>query len=287
VKGLKRGRDGTLEVDLRSFSDQSWLARMRGDPFPVDPFLISRVLTAGMSEASVRDAEGHRILANFLRLVLHPDDFEELMRVRVTLHRQIGPLLQRHATTSGAVLIDAPAATFVPDESGTLPRGHAALRPEIRETQRLPQDKPGEVTLRFTDSTPGPAGTPPSPLPGPAFAPPSAPPARAGEPTGRLLWSGGRADLVAGTRYAFGRPHDGAPPRFIALEGAPIEVSRVQAWVELHGSEVRVGRAGANPVRVQGRSIQPGGEITVSGARVEVLLGETFAVTIVSAGHEP
>lgn len=272
MSGLKRQRDGIFEVDLRAFADQSWFARMRGDAFPIDPFLISRVLTAAMGEASVRDAEGRRVLANFHRLVMHPDDFDELMRMRVTLNRQIGAVLRRHAESLGAHLVDAPAATFVPDESGTLVRGHASLKPEIRETGRLPGDKPGEVTLRFDDEAPGvtPVVAPAAPSVGPAAA--------------RLVWRGGRVDLAEGTRYAFGRPHDGAPPRFIPLEGAPAEVSRVQAWVEVRDAEVRVGRSGSNPVRVQGRPIQQGGEITVSAPKVEILLGEAFPVAVELAG---
>lgn len=266
MSGLKRLSDGSFEVELRAFAEQTWLERMRGAAFPVDPFLIARVLTAGMSEASARDAEGRKVLANFHRLVLNPDDFEELMRLRVTLHRQIGAVLRRHAEGTGAVLIDTPAATFVPDESGTLTRGRAVLRPEIRETGHLPGDRPGEVTLRFDAAPPPTPVAAPAPAQGPAAA--------------RLRWTGGEASLVDGTRYAFGRPHDGAPPRFIALTGAPAEVSRVQAWVELTGPEVRIGRSGANPVRVQGRPVQPGGEITVQGTRVEILLGEAFLVTL-------
>lgn len=269
MSGLRRQADGTFEVDLRAFAQQSWMERLRGAPFPIDPFLVGRVLVAGMSESLVRDAEGRKILANFHRLVMHPEDFEELMRLRVTLNRQIGGLLRRHAEGSKGVLIDAPAATFVPDESGTLARGRAVLRPEIRETGQLPGDRAGEVTLRFDDAQAAPQEPPPVAAQA-AVTPPAA----------ALVWSGGRAELVEGTRYAFGRPHDGAPPRFIALVGAPAEVSRVQAWVEVRAGEVRIGRTGANPVRVQGRPVQPGGETTVQGDPVELLLGERFVVKI-------
>jgi hypothetical protein len=280
MSGLVRQRDGSFEVDLGAFSDRSWLQRLRGEPFVIDPFLVARVITAAMTEAAARDAEGRKVLANFHRLVMHPEDFEELMRLRVTLHRQLGAVLLKHAASIGGAVVDTPAATFVPDESGTLARGRAHLRPEIRETGALPSDRPGEVTLRFQPSPEPPAEAAPVDSGRPASAGTGGVTDGARAVAARLSWTHGAADLVDGQRYAFGRPHDGAPARFIALTGAPVEVNRVHAWIEVRGEEVRVGRAGTNPLRVQGKIVQPGGEISVREPRIELLLSESVVMTV-------
>jgi hypothetical protein len=80
-----------------------------------------------------------------------------------------------------------------------------------------------------------------------------------------------------GLRVTIGRPHDDPGGRFIALAGASSRINKQQAWIEVAGSELRVGRfSTANPVTVNGRLVQPGGEIGVDGdvARIDLSNGE-------------
>ncbi len=93
MSGLVRRADGSFEADLRAFSNLNFFARLRGDHFAVDPFLVSRLLNAALAQSAARDAEGRAVCANVHRLIMNTDDFDELMRLRVMLHRQIGPAM--------------------------------------------------------------------------------------------------------------------------------------------------------------------------------------------------
>lgn len=233
--------------------------------FVVDAALVAAVLRDGMDATNQRDANGRTILANAFRLVLHPDDFEELMRLRRLLQDQIGPVLVSHAATRRALLVDAPVATFVPDESGTLTRGKASLTCEIKDAPASGQAG-REVTMRFAAVDPSGGPTTTRVTDGPVAA--------------LLSWTGGQQTLHQGIRYAFGRPHDGAPSGFISLTGAPDVVSRTHAWVEVGAAGIRIGRIGQNPVRVENRPLAHGGDIELTLASARILLGESFEVLV-------
>lgn len=274
MSGLKAAAEaGSFEVDLAWFAPGWKVFRPRA--FVVDPALVASVLTAALPQGQRLDARRRPIYANHFTLVMHPVDFDQLMQLRVRLHRDIGPVLAEAVRAGKADVVGPLVATFVPDESGRLVRGWAALRGQFLEVDRLPGEVAGEVTVRFDDPV---VATPVTPVV-PALSAPDA--VTLAPPGARLSWPGGRAELTSGVRYVLGRPHDGPPRRFVALAGAGSAINRQQAWIEVGDDGVRIGRfADANPVVVRGRPVQPGGELAVAAGEVELVLSQELRVML-------
>lgn len=97
-----------------------------------------------------------------------------------------------------------------------------------------------------------------------------APTVRVGEPdaaevSGLLLaWSGGTARVPLGRRVVVGRAHPGAVGAVVPLVGVDGRVNKRQLFVEADGEGALIGRLpAANPVHVEGRLLQPGGQLRV------------------------
>lgn len=70
-----------------------------------------------------------------------------------------------------------------------------------------------------------------------------------------------------------GRPHDGAPANFVALEGASNRISKLHIAVENGATGVMISRPSqANPLDVADRPVQRGGKRLVEQLPVEIKL---------------
>ena len=102
-----------------------------------------------------------------------------------------------------------------------------------------------------------------------------------------LAWSGQQVTIQAGQRVMVGRYHDGSPKDFVGLEGASNRISKHHLTVANGARGVTIHRpAGANPLAVNGRSIERGGECFVEQLPVELKLsnGEVVLRLLPQAG---
>jgi hypothetical protein len=90
-----------------------------------------------------------------------------------------------------------------------------------------------------------------------------------------LVWPGGSAPLAQGVRVIVGRPHVGPASGFVPLHGAMATVNKRHALVEPTAEGAIVGRLlRANPVQVNGKLVQAGSEIEVTGFPIEISLSD-------------
>jgi hypothetical protein len=65
------------------------------------------------------------------------------------------------------------------------------------------------------------------------------------------------------------------------LVGAGATVNKVQAWIEVQRDGVRIGRLSqANPVQVDGRVLQPGGDVDVARGAVVLRLSNELEISV-------
>ncbi|MEM6927603.1 MAG: hypothetical protein AAF602_11780, partial [Myxococcota bacterium] len=100
-----------------------------------------------------------------------------------------------------------------------------------------------------------------------------------------LAWGEHTAPVTPGLRVVLGRPHPDAAGSFVALHGAPNEINRRHLFIEAgpDGSAV-IGRlSSANAVQVNGRLVQPGGQLAVTRLPVEISLSKGALVISLEA----
>ncbi|HUQ06191.1 MAG TPA: FhaA domain-containing protein [Kofleriaceae bacterium] len=245
----------------------------------IDPYLLARAVAEVMHACTFRTARGGRLLWNEYRVILARADFDLVRALQGPLERDLGAALADEAAATGAELVGDLRVSVVYDESDELRGGDGMIRVAFQPTEQLASPRSGELTVRFDAAQ----------LSGLMRAVGSTETVivqdtGAGLGSVRLRWSGGDAHLAAGTTFALGRPHAGAPSPFIALDGANARVNKQQLWLAAAGASVRVGRyPAANPVHVNGKALAPGEEIVV-GVPAEIVLSKGELTLSVIAG---
>jgi hypothetical protein len=246
----------------------------------VDPFLLARAVAEVMAACTFRTARGGRLLWNEYRVILARADFELVRALQGPLERDLGSALAEEAAATGAELVGELRVSVVYDESDELRPGDATIRVAFQPTEQLAAPRSGELTVRFDAAQ----------LTGLMRAVGSTETVivqdtGAGVGSVKVRWSGGDALLAAGTTFAVGRPHAGAPSPFIALAGASPRINKQQLWLAAAGgASVRVGRYPAgNPVHVNGKALSPGEETTVA-VPAEIVLSRGELTLSVTAG---
>jgi hypothetical protein len=245
----------------------------------VDPYLLARAVAEVMHACTFRTARGGRLLWNEYRVILARGDFDSVRALQGPLERDLGAALAEEAAATGAELVGELRVSVVYDESDELRTGEATVRVAFQPTEKLAAPLSGELTVRFDAAQ----------MNGLMRAVGSTETVivqdtGAGVGGARLRWTGGDAQLAAGTTFALGRPHAGAPSPFIALTGASARVNKQQLWLAAAGASVRVGRyPAANPVHVNGRALSPGEEVVVA-VPAEIVLSKGELTLSVIAG---
>lgn len=215
----------------------------------IDPYLIGRAIAEVMRACTSRSASGRALLWNEYRVVLSRADFDAIGPLGASLEGDLEAAAALEAETREAELVGEVRVSVVLDESDELTAGEAVVRVAFVPAARPSDAARGLETVR--------EGT------APIVRPPRVAAAREASARGyRLVWPGGEVALAAGRRYVLGRPHPGAPPRFVALEGASARINKLQLELTLGASSVTVHRLpAANPVEVAGEAVRAGAEL--------------------------
>lgn len=227
----------------------------------VDPFLICRAIVEIMRQASLRSPAGRTLLWNEYRMLLPAADLEPLRPLELRLRRELEAELAAEAARLGAEVAGDLRVHLVADESGELAAGEAVVRVGFgRDAFAVGA---GDMTVQISGHTISGA------IENATVLPDTSPAARAC----RLSWAGGAASLPPGVQSRIGRPHAGAPDRFVALAGASARISKQHLWVTPGPAAIAIGRfAGANPVEVAGELIAAGQAIEVAELPVDISL---------------
>jgi|GEM_PF-1740506 len=256
-----RGELGGVSGRFRWFADRRRVT--------LDPSLIGHALRAVMARCPTRSALDERlILWNEFWIILAPDDHEQLQPLLARLTTELDTVIRHTVTELAADLLAEPVVRIVADDEDRTPQGTGEVRARYNDRVRAVPSRAGELTVRVgeIEATRG-----------------AQPTQRIAEPAVHgdlhLAWQAGAGDaaqealLAGGARVQLGRPHAGAPRRFIPLLGASRRINKCQLVIENCGDKVIITRlAHANPVQVTGRLIQPGGRLEVERLPARVSL---------------
>ncbi|MEQ1506110.1 MAG: hypothetical protein ABMB14_28010 [Myxococcota bacterium] len=262
MRGVTREQPDAFRVDLRVMAGGRWWP-LGGKAPRVDPHLVATAVLGLIGECSDRDARGRPLVWNRYRLFLSQADYDNLRPLLDRLRVDLGELMQERLDAIGAGVVgplqlDVLVAEDTPQASGT-----------------------AIVQVGFQPGAPAPTATPDATVRAGRYADEaiSGTTHRVAEPTGSavavLVWPGGSAFLAEGVRSVLGRPHPGSSGSFVPLHGATPTINKRQLFVEPTDGGAIVGRlAGANPVQVNGRLLQPGGEVELAGFPIHLSLSD-------------
>lgn len=278
---VTRRGEQSFEVDLSMMGRGGFFQRLWRRPVRVDPHAVAKAVFAVMDECRDRDVRGQRMMWNDYRIFLSQADFDQLAPLVGSLERDLAALLQQRFHESDATVVGGLRVDLMVSEGERLPAGRvvvqAAFVPYATDIKEA--GAPGAVTVRADRQ----AARRPAPEPTRRVADPGA------ATIGGLRVSWGQHDTAVGVgvRVVLGRPHPDASGSFVPLEGAPNEVNRRQLFIEAStGGGAIVGRlSGANAVQVNGRLIQPGGQLAVAELPVEISLTDGALVLEVEGAH--
>ncbi len=262
-KALTDDGDHRYTVDFRALRWGKVGAMLRNEQVQVDPHLISEALCAVMRRCTVRDARGDALVWNEYKIFLARADHSRLRPLETRLHGDLPGLLHEQLLEQKADLVGDLCVRLMVDEAGDVEESNAIVLVGFVPNKDLASSSDDEVTVRVNKQ-------------GRRVAE-AANTQRIEEPASgdgvHIVMAQGRRFLPAGTRVMIGRPHPNAPPNFLALAGADKTINKRQLWLEADEHGVIVGRmSNANPVQVNGRLVQPGGELLVEALPVELSL---------------
>lgn len=266
------GEAGRFRVDFGALG-RGLFARMLGGPVEVDPYRLALALKAVVGKCQVRDAHARRIVWNEFVFFLSSSDLRRLKELQGQFATDVPAVLEEAASKLGARTVGDWVVRLLADEASDLPAGHGELHANCVDNGDLGAAQDNEMTVRVR---PGKALDPGTKRIADTPAP--------SEGGVRVIWPGGETFVGNDKRVQLGRPHNNAPPGFVALEGADDRVNRVQLWIERSAEGVCVGRAsGANPVVVSSRPLQGGGKIWLEELPVDVELSRGALVLTIEA----
>lgn len=259
-----RARGNGFDVDFHrlAIESRSALGALRGrlasllskrERLTVNPHLISLAVREVMGRCDMWVDAEHRLLWNEYKIFLAEEDYRRLEPLRRHLESRLTTVIEKAVRELRGEPLGDVATHLTIDEEQPVPVGHGYVEPSYRESHEARAEAdPATMTVRV------------------------APRGRRSAPTARIedtaaaagaltvSWPGGTANVPAGGKLLFGRPHEGAPARFVALTGADRRVSRVHLAIENGRDRTIVTRQpNANPVSVSGKSLQPGGPLDV------------------------
>lgn len=231
----------------------------------VDPFLVAKAVKAVMGECRDRTATGSPLVWNDYAVFLDLTDWARIKKLEATLTRDLGAVVEKELHARKTEMVGPLNVRLVRDESGSVREGHAIIRGDFTETERLAPADPSEMTVRVGRAV------------RPTLAQPTQRVPEGAAPNGatglRVEWPRGDTRVADGSRIVMGRPHKPASPGFVALTGASTKINKRQLWIEAGAGGVIIGRfSEANPVQVAGRLIQSGGQIAVDRFPLDVTL---------------
>ncbi|HHO49537.1 MAG TPA: DUF2662 domain-containing protein [Deltaproteobacteria bacterium] len=269
----------SFQVDLTSMGRGFW-GRLRRQRVRVDPYQIAKAVFAVMDFCGDRDVRGQRLMWNDYRIFLSQSDYDGLAPLIGRLEQDLASLLQERFNEGDAALVGGLNVDLLVSEGERLAPGTVVVQAQFLAWKDEGKEgmADGAVTVRA-----GRRAAQPPPLPSTR---------RVADPvTGdgvlQLKWLDQHATVGNGLRVVLGRPHADATGSFVPLHGASNEINRRQLFIEpSEGGGAVIGRlTAANSVQVNGRLVQPGGQIAVPELPVEVSLSNGALVLRVEAAQ--
>ncbi|MEL6344936.1 MAG: FhaA domain-containing protein [Myxococcota bacterium] len=268
---VSRIAPGRFRVDFSALEQGGGLfGRLKGllnadKPAQVDLYGIAQAVCAVMIKSTERDVDGSLLAWNEYKVYLSRIDHERIRVLQDRLQRGLESRIHQQLSTMKARTVGDPVVRVLVDEETDLPQGVGEILVAyvVNDAIAAPQD--GEMTVRVNAPQVAASGSKTQRVMEPGVA------ASGG---GLILrWAGGEARIPPGRRAQVGRPHAGAPDNFVALTGASNRINSAHFHLERGDLGMVVSRpVRSNPVKVNGKLLQPGGRLVVSGSTAEIEL---------------
>ena len=261
----------SFQVDLSSMGGGFW-RRFRRRAVRVDPYRLAKAVMAVMDFCQDRDVRGRRLMWNDYRIFLSQQDFDGLAPLAGRIEQDLASLIQEKFHDGDATLVGGLSIELLVSEGERLQAGTVVVQASFHawtdENKEVASSggAGGAVTVR--------AGRRAAQPPPKASTRRVADPVMPGNGSLQVRWLDQHATVSNGIRAVLGRPHADASGSFVPLHGAGNEINRRQLFIEpgVEGGAV-IGRlTAANAVQVNGRLVQPGGQIAVPELPVEISL---------------
>lgn len=263
MNAVHRDSAGRFIVDLAAV-DQRWWRRLLGRSGRVDGFAVARGVLHVMQRCPDRDARGSAMVWNRYRVYLAPVDFEALAPLIDRLERDLLELVQQRVDELGAHIVGPPELEIVANEGGDLAQGRAIIGVSFAPARPAPKADAG-ATVRVGRYAPTGGDRTTRVLE----------PVDVAEDALLLSWPGGHARVGHGSRVVVGRAHAASVGPFVPLEGVTERINKRQLFVEATPDGAVIGRlTRANPVQVDGRLVQAGGQLMTDQLPVEISLSD-------------
>jgi hypothetical protein len=245
----------------------------RAEKIILDPFLVAKAVKGVMRQCTQQTAHGKPLVWNDYAVFMDLNDWEQVKKLETTLTRDLGGVVARALKKSKAEMVGPLNVRLLRDEGGTVRPGTAVVKVDFRPEEKLGPATgadASEMTVRIdglvaksvtdlTQRVPDVEGL--------GVQDDTAP------EQFRLSWPGGTATIRSGNRVVLGRPHPAPSLGFVPLAGAGSKINKRQLWVEADEDGALIGRlSDANPVEVNGRLLQAGGQISIEDFPAQISL---------------
>ena len=259
----------------------------RSEKVIIDPFLVAKAVKGVMRQCAQQTATGKPLVWNDYAVFMDLTDWEQVKKLEGTLTRDLGAVVTKTLKKSKAEMVGPLNVRLLRDEGNSVRPNTAVIKVDFRPEEKLEAmsgTDASEMTVRIgglvaksvTDLT---QRVPD--MEGLGVQDDSAPEQL------RLSWPGGTTTIRDGNRIVLGRPHPGPSVGFVPLSGATSKNNTRQLWVEADEDGALIGRlSDANPVEVNGRLLQAGGQISIEDFPAQISLS-TGELTLTLERIEP
>jgi FHA domain-containing protein len=245
----------------------------RSEKVIIDPYLVAKAVKGVMRQCTQQTATGKPLVWNDYAVFMELNDWEQVKKLEATLTRDLGGVVTRTLKKSKAEMVGPLNVRLLRDEGNVVRPNTAVIKVDFRPEEKL--DAIGgadasEMTVRIgslvaksvTDLT---QRVPD--MEGLGVQDENAPEQL------RVSWPGGTTTVRDGNRIVLGRPHPAPSVGFVPLAGASSKINKRQLWVEADEDGALIGRlSDANPVEVNGRLLQAGGQISIEDFPAQISL---------------
>lgn len=246
----------------------------RSEKVIIDPFLVAKAVKGVMRQCTQQTATGKPLVWNDYAVFMDLTDWEQVKKLEATLTRDLGAVVTKTLKKSKAEMVGPLNVRLLRDEGNVVRPNTAVIKVDFRPEEKLEGlsgEDASEMTVRIgglvaksvTDMTQRVPDMEGLGLVADENAPEQL----------RLSWPGGTTTIRDGNRIVLGRPHPAPSVGFVPLSGATSKINKRQLWVEADEDGALIGRlSDANPVEVNGRLLQAGGQISIEDFPAQISL---------------
>jgi hypothetical protein len=246
----------------------------RSEKVIIDPFLVAKAVKGVMRQCTQQTATGKPLVWNDYAVFMDLNDWEQVKKLEGTLTRDLGAVVTKTLKKSKAEMVGPLNVRLLRDEGNVVRSNTAVIKVDFRPEEKLENlsgADASEMTVRIgglvaksvTDMTQRVPDMEGLGLVADENAPEQL----------RLSWPGGTTTIRDGNRIVLGRPHPAPSVGFVPLSGATSKINKRQLWVEADEDGALIGRlSDANPVEVNGRLLQAGGQISIEDFPAQISL---------------